>query len=406
MELSSVKLCLRLRLAVPGKPGEGYDSYAGLNVSNKIVLALRYVPEEVDAKRRQELNRYAGLRYKAMLARERGAAAILFVTGPNSPECGELAALSSDSAGSSSGIIAVINHDERLAKLFSAAGKDLKSIQAQLDRKIHTRKAASFCRTSRCRSQRRSSTSERFDRNVIAVLPAAVGRGVLTAPRTGDDATRRAEDSAPYRSAQEYILVGAHYDHLGLARQARCCAQGKRTRFISARMTTRPEQRRCWNLRANWRAATCPGVSPGPDRATPVSETRRTPGALSRNIIFALWSGEELGLIGSSHFVEHSRAAEQTSWRASTSIWWDGCATTSSCCKASAPRRRGGARSRTQRRRGLQSRVAGRSYLPTDVTAFLSAWRSRSEFFTGSHDDYHRQRTRRRRSTTTGWNAS
>src|SRR5207245_5072503 len=32
-------------LLVPGKAGEGYDSYAGLDVTNKIVLALRYVPE-------------------------------------------------------------------------------------------------------------------------------------------------------------------------------------------------------------------------------------------------------------------------------------------------------------------------------------------------------------------------
>jgi len=35
-------------LKVPGKPGEGYDSYAGANASNKIVLALRYVPEDVE----------------------------------------------------------------------------------------------------------------------------------------------------------------------------------------------------------------------------------------------------------------------------------------------------------------------------------------------------------------------
>ncbi len=49
-------------LSVPGKGNEGYDSYAGVNISNKIALALRYVPEEVESKRRQELNRYAGLR--------------------------------------------------------------------------------------------------------------------------------------------------------------------------------------------------------------------------------------------------------------------------------------------------------------------------------------------------------
>ena len=68
-----------------------YDSYAGLNVSNKVVLVLRYVPEGVEPKRRQELNRYAGLRYKATIARNHGAKAMLVVTGPNSPNAGELA---------------------------------------------------------------------------------------------------------------------------------------------------------------------------------------------------------------------------------------------------------------------------------------------------------------------------
>src|SRR5439155_1012587 len=92
-------------LSVPGK--NGYDSYPGVDVSNKVALALRYVPEEADAKRRQELNRYAGLRYKAMLAREHGAKAVLFVTGPNSPDAGRLASVSFDSSLAGSGIVAM-----------------------------------------------------------------------------------------------------------------------------------------------------------------------------------------------------------------------------------------------------------------------------------------------------------
>ena len=47
-------------LTVPGELGEGYDAYAGLDVQDKIVVALRYVPEAVEPERRQQLNRYAG----------------------------------------------------------------------------------------------------------------------------------------------------------------------------------------------------------------------------------------------------------------------------------------------------------------------------------------------------------
>jgi len=93
-------------LAMPGKGEEGYDSYAGVDVTNKIALALRYVPEQVEPKRRAELNRYAALRYKAMLAREHGARAILFVTGPNSPNAGELTGMAFDASSGGSGIAA------------------------------------------------------------------------------------------------------------------------------------------------------------------------------------------------------------------------------------------------------------------------------------------------------------
>ena len=93
-------------LTVPGELGEGYDAYAGLDVKDKIVVALRYVPEGVEPERRQELNRYAGLRYKAMQAREQGAKAFLVVAGPNSPNAGKLIPLDFDSSLADSGIVA------------------------------------------------------------------------------------------------------------------------------------------------------------------------------------------------------------------------------------------------------------------------------------------------------------
>src|SRR5439155_9587090 len=99
-------------LSAPEGAGAGYNSYAGLSVSNKIALVLRYVPEDLAPKRRQELNLYAGLRYKAMIARQRGARALLVVTGPNSPNAGQLSPLSFDSSLSGSGIIAASISDK------------------------------------------------------------------------------------------------------------------------------------------------------------------------------------------------------------------------------------------------------------------------------------------------------
>jgi hypothetical protein len=51
-------------LSVPEGAGQRrYTSFEGLDVKDKVVLLLRYVPEGVDQARRAHLNRYAGLRY-------------------------------------------------------------------------------------------------------------------------------------------------------------------------------------------------------------------------------------------------------------------------------------------------------------------------------------------------------
>ena len=85
-------------LVVPESQNFGYDSYAGLDVKDKIVVVLRYFPEDADEKTRAILARYADLRYKAMAARQRGARAMLVVTGPRSPNAGELVPMTFDTA--------------------------------------------------------------------------------------------------------------------------------------------------------------------------------------------------------------------------------------------------------------------------------------------------------------------
>ena len=77
-------------LVVPESQNFGYDSYAGLDVKDKIVLVLRYFPEDADQKTRSILARYSDLRYKAMAARQRGAKAMLVLAGPRSPNAGAI----------------------------------------------------------------------------------------------------------------------------------------------------------------------------------------------------------------------------------------------------------------------------------------------------------------------------
>src|SRR4029079_5336209 len=71
-------------IVVPEAQNFGYDSYASLDGKDRVALGLRYFAEHAAQKTRGILARYADLRYKAMAARQRGAKAMLVVTGPRS----------------------------------------------------------------------------------------------------------------------------------------------------------------------------------------------------------------------------------------------------------------------------------------------------------------------------------
>src|SRR6185369_16594566 len=119
-------------IVVPESQNFGYDSYAGLDVKDKVVAVLRYFPEDADQKTRGILARYSDLRYKALAARQHGAKALIVVTGPRSPNAGLTVPMSFDTALAGSGIAAVSVSGAVAAALFSN-GKPLVDAQKDLD---------------------------------------------------------------------------------------------------------------------------------------------------------------------------------------------------------------------------------------------------------------------------------
>jgi len=350
-------------LSVPEGTDRAYNSYADLDVSNKVALVLRYVPEDVPPKRRQELNVYAGLRYKAMMARQRGAKALLIVTGPNSPNPGQLAPLTFDTSLSGSGIIAASISDKVASVILAAAGKDLKTLQTGLDSEnphqgaghqaVHdAQTGAGFLITNL--TLKISSGVEHIkktDNNIVAMLPPA-----------GDPAQA------------EYVLVGAHYDHLG--------------RGDANSLEHAGEEGQIHHGADNNASGTAVVLELARAFA---SEKAQLPQKFKRGLIFGLWSGEELGIIGSSHFAEQpsvnfSNITAYVNFDmvgrlnenklnlqgvGSSSVW----------------------RKLIEKRNvaaGFNVTLQDDPYLPTDVTAFYPKGVPVIHFFTGSHEDYHR----------------
>ena len=338
-------------LSVPGELGEGYNAYAGLDVKDKIVVALRYVPEAVEPERRQQLNRYAGLRYKAMQAREQGAKAFLVVAGPNSPNAGKLIPLAFDSSLADSGIVAASISDTVANALFAPSGKDLKEVQSGLDVENPHFLGQFPMPDVKVKIVVSIEKVKKTDQNVV---------GLLSPPELTDDT--------------EYVIVGAHYDHIGYGEIGSLARKDEEGQIHNGADDNASGTAVVLDLAATLKAA-----------------YQEHPEKFNRGVIFALWSGEELGLIGSTHFVNDSvvplgkvtayinfdmvgRLRENKlilQGVGSSSVW------TKLIEKRNIPV-------------GFNLTLQTDPYLPTDVTAFYPKEVPVLSFFTGGHEDYNR----------------
>ncbi|RMD94708.1 MAG: hypothetical protein D6814_14215, partial [Calditrichaeota bacterium] len=120
-------------------PDLNYNDYHRLDVKDKIVLVLRFTPEGDNP--HSKFYSFAALRRKALAAREKGARAILFVTGPKNADENELVKLRYDNSVARSGIGAASISREVANRLLQASGKDLTELQNTID---DTKKPHSF----------------------------------------------------------------------------------------------------------------------------------------------------------------------------------------------------------------------------------------------------------------------
>jgi Zn-dependent M28 family amino/carboxypeptidase len=335
-------------LVVPEGQDFGYDSYTGLDVKDKVVLVLRYFPENADLKVKTVLARYSDLRYKAMAARQRGAKAMLVVTGPRSPNAGETIPMSFDTALAGSGIAAAsISHAVAEAIFAAVEGKTLEATQQSLD--TGNPHVAGFEIPGPTVTLHTAVAREKqVGRNIVAYLPATGGAPQVPKP---------------------WIALGAHYDHLGHGRNGNSLARKEEAGQIHF------------------------GAD---DNASGTSAVLAVGEALSklprrRNILLDFWSGEELGLIGSGAFaakppvpvdqiaaylnfdmVGRMQDNKLNAQAVGTSPIW---AKVLEQANVTA---------------GFDLQLQQDPYLPTDVASFNQAGVPSLNFFTGSHSDYHR----------------
>ena len=248
--------------APAGDGFEEYDSFVHLDVKNKWVICFRFMPEDLSPERRQYMARFSSLRFKAMKARDMGARGLILVSGPTSGVKEQLVPLQFDGslAGTSLPVISV--SDATAGEWLKLANRDLANTQKKLD----TGEAAmGFPIPNLTLSASVDIQQER-----------KTGRNVLGRLQVGDT------------PAHEIVVVGAHIDHLGSG--------------SSSNSLARDDEQSQIHFGADDNAS---GVAAMLQIAEALAQERDA-GTLTgrRDVVFAAWSGEELGLIGSSHYVK------------------------------------------------------------------------------------------------------
>lgn len=329
----------------------GYNSYAGIDVKDKIVIALRYVPEGVSKERRQQLIRFAGIRYKAIQARENGAKAFLTVAGPNSPNAGKVIPITFDNRSADCGIVAASISDTVANTLLATAGKNLKEVQSGLDIENPHHIGQFLLPDVKIKIVASLEKVKKSDNNVLAMLP----------PTHQSDET-------------EYIIVGAHYDHIGYG-EVGSMAKGE-------------EKSKIHNGADDNASGTAVVLKLAEMFA---SDHQNQPEKFKRGIVFALWSGEELGLIGSTHYVNNPTVPlansagyinfDMVGRLRNNKLILHGIGSSPVWTKY------------IEKRNvvvGLDLNLVKDPYMPTDVTAFYPKKVPVLNFFTGLHDKYNR----------------
>lgn len=235
-----------------------YDDYGHIDVKDKIVVVLRYEPESFHKGRESKeraWTHHATLVSKAINARNHGAKGLILVNGDAGKDKDTLIRFGSVAGPEDAGIYIAQVTNEVANGWLKHAQKDLSAVQKEIGDKSA---AVSFPFPEDFRVKLRVDVQrdKAMVYNVAGFLP---GR------------------------TNEYIIIGAHYDHLGLGNEN----------------SLAPSQIGKVHHGADDNASGTAGIL---ELARLLGGEKKD---LTRGVLFLAFSGEEIGLLGSAHWANH-----------------------------------------------------------------------------------------------------
>jgi len=248
-------------------PEMHWDDYRDVDVTGKIVVVFRHEPQENIPEspfNGTGSTTHASLRNKAVNAKQHGARGILFITDPNNhgPEDEDIERTAREAETGNSGIAAAYVEMEPVLSIFRERGYDLSTRQMEIDTQLVSR------------SFELAGLEATLRTDVIRIREDV--RNVLGAVRGSDPELR-----------DEWIVAGAHYDHLGLRGQ--------------------------FSLDPNGEGQIHHGADDNASGTAGILELARLAAgnqeSLERSLLFIGFAAEEIGLLGSSYFVNNPTVA-------------------------------------------------------------------------------------------------
>src|SRR5579863_12759 len=234
-----------------------YDDYAGLDVTGKIVLILRHEPQEHDERsvfEGRKLTSHATFVEKAVNAKMHGARGVILVNDV-AAHSGEdkLEKLGEAGGPRDAGVFFVQVKAATAERWFAAEGRDLRQVSGEIDRDLKPRSFA------------------------LSKLEVDLDVDLIHETKTVHNVAAFVPGTTP-----EYIIIGAHYDHLGLGDEH--------------------------SLAPGLKGTIHPGADDNASGTAGVIELARwfsRQPQPKRGILFMTFAGEELGLLGSAWYVKN-----------------------------------------------------------------------------------------------------
>jgi hypothetical protein len=356
-------------------PAEHYDDYAAPaaaaapatapDVKGAAVIVVRQEPQKDDPHSvfdGNQASQHAALSRKVANASEHEVGGVVFCNDADA-DGDTLMAFTRAGDGSEKRSMPVLQLRRGVVDevVKASLGRNLTDIQRTIDESLTPQSAA--LSGWRIRGTTAIERVETEGRNVIAVLP---GTGVAGGP-PGAGAVASADAATSGRPGRETVVLGAHYDHLGYG-GANSAAPGEHAVHHGA-----------------------DDNASGTALLVEVARMLAAEGPFPRTILFAAFSGEERGLLGSAHYTANAAVPledtvamvnlDMVGRLDGDKIVVHGTGTGT------------GLESLVDRlvaARGLEAAKEPGGFGPSDHSSFYARKIPVLHLFTGSHSDYHR----------------